>query len=78
MLDVKAYTDGYCAGSSAAEYVDENEIPNPRFEESDSATYQKGWWDGFNKLEFDPGGQGLFPTLRTDPRRAVKGNETCR
>jgi hypothetical protein len=61
MLDVKAYTAGYCAGSKTAElWDDEREVPDPAFEEHESPTYQKGWWDGFNKLEFDPGEQGLF------------------
>ena len=60
MLDIKAYTAGYSAGSQAADSDDGDEVPDPIFEEHETAIYRKGWWDGFNKLEFDPGGQGLF------------------
>ena len=61
MPDVKAYAAGYSAGSHAAELWNEgDEVPDPIFEEYETPTYRKGWWDGFNKLEFDPGGQGLF------------------
>ena len=69
MVDVKAYTAGYCAGRNAADFFDESDIPDPRFEESNSPTYQKGWWDGFNKLEFDPCGQGLFAHAEREARR---------
>ena len=60
MLNVKDYSEGYGAGNKAAEFFDEREVPDPAFEEQQSALYRKGWWDGFNKLEFDPGGQGLY------------------
>jgi hypothetical protein len=64
MLDIKAYTEGYGSGSKAAELWSEgDEIPDPIFEGHETPTYRKGWWDGFNKLDFDPGGQGLFPFL---------------
>jgi hypothetical protein len=65
MLDIKDYMAGYSAGSGATEMFDEREVPDPNFEQH-SALYRKGWWDGFNKLEFDPGGQGLF----SDPSHA--------
>ena len=60
MLDVKVYTAGYSAGSQAADSDDGDEVPDPIFEEHETQSYRKGWWDGFNKLEFDPGGPGLF------------------
>ena len=66
MLDITDYSTGYVEGSRAAKFFDEREIPDPSFEQHHSALYRKGWWDGFNKLEFDPGGQGLF----SDPGRA--------
>jgi hypothetical protein len=61
MVDVKAYTTGYLSGGNAAKYwKEEDEVPDPVFAGHENATFQKGWWDGFNKLEYDPGGQGLF------------------
>jgi hypothetical protein len=73
MLDMKAYTAGYSAGSNAAQFFDEHEIPNPRFDDNDSATYQKGWWDGFNKLEFDPVDRACFHTLSTNRAHIKNG-----
>jgi hypothetical protein len=68
-VDIKAYTEGYSAGSSAAElWNEDDEVPNPIFEEHETPTYQKGWWDGFNKLEYDPGGQGLFARPERESR----------
>ncbi len=69
-MDIRDYSNGYAEGQRVAEYVDEREVPDPKFEDSASAIYRKGWWDGFNRLEFDPGGQGLFRQPTEEERLA--------
>jgi hypothetical protein len=50
------YARGYADGDGAREFHDEREVPDPDFDEDKrSALYRKGWWDGFNQLEYsDP------------------------
>jgi hypothetical protein len=59
-MNIRDYSEGYAEGQRIAEFFDERDVPDPQFEDHRRALYRKGWWDGFNKLEFDPGGQGLF------------------
>jgi hypothetical protein len=42
MLDIVDYTAGYSAGSSAAEFFDGREVPDPNFEPHISALFRKG------------------------------------
>jgi 23S rRNA U2552 (ribose-2'-O)-methylase RlmE/FtsJ len=50
------YALGYNDGERARPFYEEREVPDPVFEDGKhSALYRKGWWDGFNQLEyFDP------------------------
>ena len=66
--DIQSYSKGYAQGSSTRSSFPEDELPNPQFSPDEGAYFQKGWWDGFNNLEFDPGGQGLFRPKFKDPR----------
>ena len=52
--------DGYADGGRTTEFCDAPSVPDPHFEDHHNGYSRRGCWDGFNALEFDPGGRGLF------------------
>jgi hypothetical protein len=57
MSKVKDYWQGVNDGRTVRDDYDvrgdERTVPSPDIEDRSSA-YQKGWWDGFNKLDATP------------------------
>jgi len=50
---MRGYQDGESLRSDYDARGDEYTVPTPDLN-GESPTYQKGWWDGFNKLQMTP------------------------
>jgi hypothetical protein len=60
-MNMDEYREGYEDGVEAAK-TPGADLAHAVFAMTDSPSYRKGWRDGYNGREFDPGEQGLFET----------------